>query len=101
MVVHTSLKISDVPSSEKGRHERNGVALVMFEKNVAQDTLVKFEVIISSNGWGNGVGRTGGEAGIVGIVWEAVAVEELEGDELEEEEAEEEVAEGEAEGEGD
>lgn len=65
----TLIKSLEVPSSENGRHDRNVVVeLVMFEKNVAQETLEKLEAILSSKGWGNGVGRTGGEEGIWGMV---------------------------------
>jgi hypothetical protein len=41
----------------------------MFWKKLEHDTEVKFWDRSESKGWGKGVGRTGGDEGIVGIGW--------------------------------
>jgi hypothetical protein len=41
----------------------------MFTKKLEHDTVVKFRDRSESKGWGKGVGRTGGEEGIVDIGW--------------------------------
>jgi hypothetical protein len=64
--------------SEKGRHSRNGVVLVIFKKKFWQPTVEKLFPSEVSNGCGKGEGRTGGEAGTVGRLFDvAVGVEEL------------------------
>jgi hypothetical protein len=50
----------------------------MLLKKLKHVTLEKFCVKSESNGWGKGVGRTGGVAGIVGIGWVLVDVEDEE-----------------------
>lgn len=53
-------------NSEKGRHDLNGCAFVMFVKKLRHDRLEKFWAIMPSYGCGNGVGRGGGDDGTVG-----------------------------------
>lgn len=52
-------------SMPNGRHERNGSVVVMFMKKLKHEFEEKF-CDIASSGCGNGVGRAGAEAGIVG-----------------------------------
>jgi hypothetical protein len=74
----TSRNASDAwRRSEKGRHDRNATVFVMFEKKLKHDKLEKFWLKDESNGCGNGVGRTGGEEGMVGTVWAEMGISEV------------------------
>jgi len=59
-------------SREKGRQDRNATVFVMLAKKLKHDKLEKFWLKSESNGCGKGVGRVGGEAGMVGTVWSDV-----------------------------
>jgi hypothetical protein len=50
----------------------------MLLKKLKHVALEKFCVTSESNGWGKGVGRTGGDAGTVGIGWLVDDVEDVE-----------------------
>jgi hypothetical protein len=52
---------------------------VIFVKKLKHDKLEKFWLNPESNGWGNGVGRSGGEAGMVGTVWSDIGISVDEG----------------------
>jgi len=54
-------------SKENGRQDRNAGVLVILAKKLEHDTDEKFWDTSESNGWGKGVGRAGGDEGIVGI----------------------------------
>lgn len=53
-------------SKENGLQDRNARVFVMLRKKFSQLEDEKLLAIILSSGWGKGVGRTGGVAGIVG-----------------------------------
>jgi hypothetical protein len=66
----TIKKAEDVwERKEKGRHWRKGSDSVIFVKDNSHEFVVKLLLRLVSNGWGKGVGRTGGDIGTVGTVW--------------------------------
>jgi hypothetical protein len=52
--------------TENGRQSRNGAVLVILMKKLRQPTVEKLLPSAVSNGCGNGIGRGGGDDGIVG-----------------------------------
>lgn len=67
-------------SSENARQDRNAACSVMFWKNTSQLSVEKLFDSVVSNACGNGVGSTGGVAGIVGTA----VVDDNGGDEADE-----------------
>lgn len=68
-------------SSDSGRQDRKGTALVMLLKKLKHDMLEKFCVRLASKGCKNGIGRVGGVDGTVGTGALAVDVGEVLGEE--------------------
>jgi hypothetical protein len=62
------MKVAELlKSRENGRQDRKDGSLVMLVKKLEHETVVKFWDRSESKAWGKGVGRVGGEEGIVGI----------------------------------